>query len=322
LIDNESLFNWQDLPHSVAVFGAGVIGLELGQALHQLGVRVHVFGVRGAVGALTDPEVKAEAVRLLGAEFPLQTEARVEHVERIAAGVRVHYLNSENQHISEDFQWVLAATGRWPNVAHLNLEALGLPLNHLGIPAFDPQTLQVGSLPIFIAGDANNERPVLHEAVNEGRQAGYNAAHWPRIQALKRRSALSIIFSHPQIAMVGQTYAQLDPACTAIGAVSFTNQGRSRVMLENAGLLRIYADYRSRRLLGAEMIGPRAEHIGHLLAWAHQQQLTIDQMLEMPFYHPVIEEGVRTALQETQKALNQGSSHCDCGLPDPEQMLG
>jgi dihydrolipoamide dehydrogenase len=49
------------------------------------------------------------------------------------------------------------------------------------------------------------------------------------------------------------------------------------------------------------MVGPAAEHIGHLLAWAHQQHLTVDAMLQMPFYHPVVEEGLRTALQDAAR---------------------
>ncbi len=53
------------------------------------------------------------------------------------------------------------------------------------------------------------------------------------------------------------------------------------------------------------MFGPRAEHLGHLLDWAHQSNMTIDQMLEMPFYHPVIEEGLRTALRNARKQLRK-----------------
>jgi len=90
-----------------------------------------------------------------------------------------------------------------------------------------------------------------------------------------------------------------------IGEVSFENQGRSRVMLKNRGMLRVYADARDGRFLGAEMLGPRAEHIGHLLAWAHQSGLTISQMLDMPFYHPVVEEGLRTALRDACAQLGQ-----------------
>jgi dihydrolipoamide dehydrogenase len=103
--------------------------------------------------------------------------------------------------------------------------------------------------------------------------------------------------------MVGQTHAQLRDRDIVTGRVSFDDQGRSRVMLQNRGRLHVYADARSGRFLGAEMAGPRAEHIAHLLAWAHQQALTVDQMLAMPFYHPVIEEGLRTALRDAAASL-------------------
>ncbi|MCZ6895216.1 MAG: dihydrolipoyl dehydrogenase, partial [Gammaproteobacteria bacterium] len=103
--------------------------------------------------------------------------------------------------------------------------------------------------------------------------------------------------------MVGSRYSELSPRNIVVGEVSFESQGRSRVMLKNQGLLRLYADPDDGRFLGAEMFGPRAEHLGHLLAWAHQSNMT--QMLEMPFYHPVIEEGLRTALRDARKQLRQ-----------------
>ena len=156
---------------------------------------------------------------------------------------------------------------------------------------------------MFIAGDVNNDRPLLHEASDEGRIAGANAGRYPDVQSGSRRSPLSIVFSDPQIAMVGSRYSELEDSAIAVGEVSFADQGRSRVMLKNQGLLRLYADPNDGRFLGAEMFGPRAEHLGHLLAWAHQANMTVEQMLEMPFYHPVIEEGLRTALRDTRKQL-------------------
>ena len=87
--------------------------------------------------------------------------------------------------------------------------------------------------------------------------------------------------------------------------MSFEDQGRSRVMLRNRGLLHVYADVETGDFLGAEMIGPDAEHIGHLLAWAHQLRLTVERMLEMPYYHPVVEEGLRTALRDAQGKLER-----------------
>jgi dihydrolipoamide dehydrogenase len=82
-------------------------------------------------------------------------------------------------------------------------------------------------------------------------------------------------------------------------------------MLQNKGMLRVYGEYGTGRFLGAEMIAPRGEHIGHLLAWAVQSRLTVEQMLEMPFYHPVVEEGVRTALRDLAANLAKGDSDLD-----------
>jgi dihydrolipoamide dehydrogenase len=74
-------------------------------------------------------------------------------------------------------------------------------------------------------------------------------------------------------------------------------------MLRNRGLLHVYADVATGLIAGAEMIGPDAEHLGHLLAWAIQSGMTVARALEMPFYHPVVEEGLRTALRDAQAKL-------------------
>jgi dihydrolipoamide dehydrogenase len=113
-----------------------------------------------------------------------------------------------------------------------------------------------------------------------------------------RRAPLGLVFTDPQIAIVGRGFASLKSHALAAGEVSFEDQGRSRVMLRNHGHLRVYGDPATGRFLGAEMLGPDAEHIGHLLGWALQAQMTVEQMLQMPFYHPVVEEGLRTALRD------------------------
>jgi dihydrolipoamide dehydrogenase len=75
-------------------------------------------------------------------------------------------------------------------------------------------------------------------------------------------------------------------------------------MERNRGRLHVYAEIGTGLLLGAEMIGPDAEHLAHLLAWAHQLQLTVAEMLRLPFYHPVVEEGLRTALRDAYSQLD------------------
>jgi dihydrolipoamide dehydrogenase len=297
LVVNDDVFGWDDLPKSVAVFGPGVIGLELGQALSRLGVRVVVLGRGGRLGPITDPYVRVAALAAFSAEFALDPDAHVSRVERAGDEVEIDYVGPDMQPRTERFEYVLAATGRTPNVERLALETAGVGFGAKGVPVFDPHTLQSGASSVFIAGDVSNYLSVLHEAADEGRIAGENAARFPNVAAGLRRSPLGIVFTDPQIAIVGPGFAHLKTHALATGEVSFEDQGRARVMLRNRGHLRVYGDPETGRFLGAEMVGPDAEHIGHLLAWALQSGMTVERMLEMPFYHPVVEEGLRTALR-------------------------
>lgn len=322
LIINDDVFEWEDLPQSVAVFGPGVIGLELGQALKRLGVEVVMFGLGGQVGPLTDPAIMAYADKAFNEEFYLDADVKVESMKRIGDSVEIQYLNKEGILDTITVDYVLAATGRRPNVDKLAIENTDLELDQRGVPMANYYTLQTSVASIFIAGDASNQLPLLHEAADQGRIAGDNAGRFPDIRAGLRRSKISAVFSDPQIAMVGETYREISNrlgncGCFETGEVSFENQGRSRVMLRNKGMLHVYGEHGTGRFLGAEMMGPNAEHLAHLLAWAHQNKMTIAQMLDMPFYHPVIEEGVRTALRDLNAKLHLGPEmikHClDCG---------
>ena len=310
LIVNDDVFEWNDLPESVAVIGPGVIGLELGQALHRLGVRVVVLGRGGRVGPIADPQVRAAAIEAFGGEFVLEPDARIVSIERDGDRVTIRRTDAAGKEVTESFDYVLAATGRTPNVDRLALDRTTIDRDASGAPLVDALTAQTlnarGASSIFVAGDATNFIPLLHEAADEGRIAGENAA---RVAAGKpvarglRRAPLGVVFTDPQIAIVGGGWHTLQEGRYEVGQVSFKDQGRSRILFKNQGLLNVYGDIATGRLLGAEMVGPAAEHLGHLLAWSLQSQMTIAQMLEMPFYHPVIEEGLRTALRDLDAKL-------------------
>jgi dihydrolipoamide dehydrogenase len=309
-ITSDDIFELADLPSSLAVIGTGVIGLELGQALHRLGVRVSFFARGGSVAQVTDPLVLHAATHALSEELDLRFQHQVVDARPDGDAVLLTTRDAAGAERSERFEYVLTAVGRTPNVGAIGIEHTRLTLDATGIPLFDRCTMQCGTSHIFIAGDADDERPVLPEAADQGRIAGDNAGRYPDVRPGLRRTALTIAFTEPQIATLGPTYRELCASGMpkfAIGSVSFENQGRSRVMLQNRGLLRVYGEYGSGRFLGAEMIGPRAEHLGHLLAWACQARMTVDQMLAMPFYHPVVEEGVRTALRALHAELAKGA---------------
>lgn len=299
---NDDVFELEDLPASIAVVGTGFIGLELGQALHRLGVETTIFGRSAGIGSLTDPEVERVARETLQSELDLRLGTSVIAATPDAAGILLRYADAGGEEREQAFERVLVATGRRPAVAELDLPAAGLELDDDGMPAWNSRTTQCGNAPIFMAGDVTGFRPLLHEASDEGRIAGANALAFPNVVDHDRREPLAIAFTDPQIALVGSRFGELNNSAV-VGEVSFANQGRATVMGRAAGLMRIYSDPETCTITGAEMFGPRAEHMAHLLAWVAQERIPVSKILQMPVYHPVLEEGMRTALRDLARKL-------------------
>lgn len=296
LLTSDTLFEQETLPARMAVIGLGAIGIEMAQALSRLDVNVIGFDGVKAVAGLHDPAVNAVAVELLRREFPLHLGANAE-LTAAGDGVRVRAGETE---ITVDR--VLAALGRRPNLDDIGLDTLGVTLDERGQPPVDPRTQQIGDLPVFLAGDANGHAPVLHEAADEGHIAGLNATR-DAPACFARRTPLAIVFADPQIATVGARFETFDAKNIVTGEVRFDNQGRARAAQRNRGILRVYAARDDGRLLGAELCAPAGEHLAHLLALAVQQSLTVHELLRLPFYHPVLEEGLRTALRDLASQL-------------------
>ena len=291
IVTTDDFFELEDLPASMAVVGLGVIGLELGQAIARLGVETTGFDMAERIGGASDPKVVEAALDVIGKEFPLHLGRPVE-ISEIDDG-RLRVSNGETEVVVDK---VLASMGRRPNLDRLGLEQIGIELDERGIPPFDPNTMQVGDLPVFLAGDVDSERPILHEAGDEGKIAGYNAAHWPEIHAFRRKIPLSITFCDPNIVSVGMRHEELDPETTAIGEMKIAPVGRALIMGRNRGTIRVYADKTNGRMLGAEMCAPRGENLAHLLNWCLRHEVTVGQLIQMPFYHPVMEEALQAAL--------------------------
>ncbi|MDJ0739663.1 MAG: dihydrolipoyl dehydrogenase [Gammaproteobacteria bacterium] len=292
IITTDEFFELEDLPDSIAIVGLGVIGLELGQSLHRLGCNVVGVDMQDTIGGLTDPAAIKAAIDIIGKEFPLWLGDAADISEGSDGRLKV----SAGEH-SIEVDRVFASIGRTPNVDKLGLDAIDAPIGDDGVPVYNPNTMQVGDLPVFLAGDVTGERPLLHEAGDEGRIAGHNASS-DTVTAFRRKTPLGITFCDPNIVQVGQAFSSLDADTTAVGEVQMAPVGRALIMAKNKGVIRVYADKTSGRMLGAEMVCAKAENLGHLLAWSIQQGLTVGDLLQMPFYHPVIEEALQAALYD------------------------
>ena len=296
ILTADDIFEQEELPASVAVIGLGPIGLEIGQALHRLGVAVTGVDHGQRLSRIQDPAVNRAAVDIFQREFPLWfgDEPRV---ERCDGGFRVRA--GERETVVEK---LFLALGRQPSLERLRLDRLGVPVDDHGVPSYDPETLRVGRTSVYMAGDAAGGIANLQRAAAQGRIAGFNAVHRRKRRWLAK-TPMAIVFSEPNIATVGMPWSDFDERRMAVAQQRFGPVGRALIMGQNRGLLRVYAARRSGRILGASMVGPRCEHLAHLLAWAIEEKMTVERALEMPFYHPVIEEALQDALLELKAEL-------------------
>lgn len=293
ILTNETVFELTELPRSLAVIGAGPLGLELAQGFSRLGVRVQVFDQSDHIAALKDEPVAKELQSVLAHEFAINLSVELEVVDARAPGsARIRWSGASTG--EEEFDAILVAAGRPPDLSRLDLAATGLALDERGMPRFDSQTLQCEDSSIFMAGDADGDRPVLHEAAFEGSVAGRNAAMLPDVRRATRSPNFAIMFTDPPLAVVGSP-----PEDTSLTAtVSFEDQGRAKVEGKAVGLGRIYADKKQGVITGCCLFGPGMDHVAHLFAWSIARKETAAALLKLPFYHPTLEEGVKPALRD------------------------
>ena len=265
-ITTDSIFNLTELPESLAIVGAGVIALELGQAMSRLGVKVKFFIRDNNIGRFSDPVVKETANAIFNDKLDFEV------------------VSNMTEETFKDYDNVLVAAGRIPNVVE------GIPYTYE-----DRRDSSTNYDNIFIAGDVTGQMTLQHEAADEGHIAGDNAGR-VAVGLLKTdghlRSPLAVVFTDPQIMYVGEPWDHR----YKVGTIDWSNQGRSNIMQKAEGITRLYFDSDD-NFVGAEGIGPDAEHHAHWLAMAHQMELTRQQMIDMPFYHPTTIEGIRTALK-------------------------
>ncbi len=301
MITTDTLFEQEDIPKNLAVLGLGVIGIELGQALHRLGINVLGIARREIIAGVSDPELRAYVVKKFSEEMNL-TFKGIESVEEVDGKLKIK--SGDIEFMADK---ILMTAGRRPNLDHLDLEAAGVKLDSRGLPEFCLETFKIKNTDhLYIVGDVSGQRPILHEASDEGKIAGFNAVakdHTP----FQTRVPLEVTFSDPNIAATGMKFEDLTNQGInfATGQVSFEGQGRSIVKLKEIGMLKVYGDVKTGKILGAEMFGPENEHIAHLLSWVISMKMTVNEVLALPFYHPVIEEGLRTALRDLRDKVEE-----------------
>ncbi|WP_130804259.1 dihydrolipoyl dehydrogenase [Acinetobacter ihumii] len=304
LITSDEIFELKKLPTSLAVIGSGVIAIELAQAFSRLGVQTTLFARSQRVGILTSPNLQLMAQQQLAKELNIYFKTLPNSVNLVDQQVNLSF-EYKREEKTQSFDYLLNATGRSSLLDSLKLDNIDPLFSDLNKLPVHPQTKQLANLPIFIAGDAHTDTPLQHEAAHEGRKLVDNCLNYPKVKKVKSLTSLGVVFCSPEMAIAGQSYKQLqDKNIDFItGFSSYEKQGRALILGKNIGGVEVYIDRKTRKLLGAELFVNSAEHLAHLLCWMINQNITLDEILDQAYYHPTLEEGLRSAFKHVRRQL-------------------
>ena len=284
------------IPKKLAVIGAGVIGLELGSIYARLGAEVTVIEYLDAITPGMDAEVQKTFQRTLkkqGLKFVMG--AAVQSVERLKTKAKVNYQRRKDGSAQQiDVDVVLVATGRKPFTDGLGLADLGIEISERGQIKTDAQW-RTSVSGIYAIGDAIDGPMLAHKAEDEGIAAAEVIAG--RHGHVNYDVIPGVIYTHPEVASVGQTEEALKEEGRAykVGKFMFMGNGRAKANFAADGFVKILADKDSDRILGAHIIGPAAGDLIHEICVAMEFGASAEDLAMTCHAHPTYSEAVREA---------------------------
>lgn len=295
---SDEILDAESLPESAIVLGGGAIALEMACYLEGLGKAVTVIqrGPRVLSGCDADVSGALEDALRGRDRFSLHTGTRLLRVERERSGAKTVVFEHEGARRAASGDEILVAAGRRPNTRGLNAAIAGIVLDEDGRVLCDSR--QRTSAPhLFAAGDACGPHEIVHIAIEQGEIAARNAAILlGRSDAappeIGYRLKLLGIFTDPQVAMVGLSETEARSAGIPVAAATypFDDHGKSLVMGETHGLVKLIADTRNGELVGGAAVGPEAVELIHEIVVAMHFRATAGQLSRIPHYHPTLSE--------------------------------
>ncbi|WP_439120172.1 dihydrolipoyl dehydrogenase [Marivita sp.] len=294
------------IPKKMIVIGAGVIGLELGSVYSRLGTEVEVIEFLDAITPGMDGEVQKTFQKLLqkqGLKFTMG--AAVQSVEASKSKAKVTYkLRKDDSEHTMDADVVLVSTGRRPYTDGLGLDALGIEMSQRGQIKTDSHW-QTNVKGIYAIGDCIDGPMLAHKAEDEGMACAEVIAG--KAGHVNYGVIPGVIYTHPEVANVGQTEEQLKEAGRnyKVGKFSFMGNGRAKANFAADGFVKILADKDTDRILGAHIIGPMAGDLIHEICVAMEFGASAEDLALTCHAHPTYSEAVR----EAALACGDGAIH-------------
>lgn len=295
ILSSTEALSLDDLPKSMVVIGAGVIGLELGSVYSRLGCEVTVLDATDSILSVMDKDLRKEGKKVLesqGINFNLGVSVKSCQVVDGQAHIGFEDKDSNLKTITADK--VLVAVGRKPNTLGLELSNAGVELNDRGQVVIDDQ-FRTSQSNVFAVGDCVPGPMLAHKAEEE-------AIHCAEIIAghkakMNYSTIPGVVYTHPEIASVGLTQQELEEAGKDfnIGKFGFNANGRAVAMGQTEGFVKILSDKITDRVLGVHIIGPNASELIAEAGIALEFSSSAEDLAKAVHAHPTLSEVLKEA---------------------------
>ena len=296
ILTNIEILSLSEVPKSLAILGAGAVGVEFASAFSRFGSKVSIFEMLPRLVPVEDEEVSKELARVFKKQgIRVETGARVDNVENVGSGVRFQVTLADGKTEAVAADALLVAIGRKPNTENIGLEGTKVELDR-GFVKVDPYQ-RTGEPGVYAIGDIVAGTPQLaHVATAEGMVAIGHIAGKP-VVPINRNHIPGATYTEPGIGSVGLTEAQARAAghSVKIGKFPFAADAKASILGQHDGFVKIVADEKYGEILGVHIIGPEAFELISEGVLAMEAEATVETLLHTIHAHPTLYEAMGEA---------------------------
>jgi len=292
-LTSDEALELKKLPKSLIILGGGAIGCEFAQLFARFGVQITLIQRNEQVLKEFDADAGVEMAKVFRREgIKIFTSTKLLSVRRKGQAKLVQF-EHQGKVTTVVGKEILFALGRVPNTQSLALEKAGVdvdPEDHNRIVA--NHHMQTTAPHIYAAGDCTGPHEIVHIAIQQGETAVHNILHPRRKRTMDYRLLLSVVFTEPQVAVVGLTEKAAKERGVKFFTASypFNDHGKSLIMEAKDGFVKLLADPKTGEILGGECVGPVGGELIHVIVAAMAKRMTAKELAAMPHYHPTLAE--------------------------------
>ena len=301
IVSSTGALKLEQVPKKMVVVGGGYIGLEMGSVWSRLGTEVHVVEFLDHITPGMDKEISTEFMKILKKQkINFHLQHKVEQIKKNSTNATVSTLDKEGKKKDFDCDVVLVSVGRKPNTIGLNLDKVNIDLDKKNRIKTD-KNFKTNQDNIYAIGDVIAGPMLAHKAEDEGIAVAENIAG--QSGHVNYDTIPGVIYTTPEVASIGKTEEQLKELNIKykIGKFSFMANSRAKAIDDAEGFVKILADEKTDKVLGAHLIGPHAGELIAEIGVAMEFGASSEDIARTCHAHPTFSEAVKEAALSVDK---------------------